>query len=184
MALETGTYIDDLVATNPTATDDVSEGDDHIRLIKSTVKATIPYTGLFYSTGTWTPALWDSSNSSSESQTYTTQTGTYTKIGRLVFIECEMNVLSSGSLTATDQVSIGDLPFNPAQASGIQVAYIADNTQADLGHRYTGVMDTTNNKILVYYNGDSASDRSLPISTGAVNFNEGTIKIAGCYQAT
>lgn len=40
MGLETGTYIDSLVATNPTSGDVKSEGDDHLRLIKSTIKAT------------------------------------------------------------------------------------------------------------------------------------------------
>lgn len=42
MPLETGTYISDLNASNPTATDGKSAGDDHLRLIKSTVKATFP----------------------------------------------------------------------------------------------------------------------------------------------
>lgn len=42
MGLETGTYISDLVATNPTGSDNASTADDHCRLIKSTVKATFP----------------------------------------------------------------------------------------------------------------------------------------------
>jgi hypothetical protein len=42
MALEVGTFISDLIATNPTSTDPKAEGDDHIRLLKSTVKATFP----------------------------------------------------------------------------------------------------------------------------------------------
>jgi len=42
MGLETGTYIDSLNSSNPTAGDAVSQGDDHLRLIKSTVKATFP----------------------------------------------------------------------------------------------------------------------------------------------
>ena len=45
MALEdlTGTkYLDDLVATNPTVGDNVSEGDDHIRGIKNVLKTTFP----------------------------------------------------------------------------------------------------------------------------------------------
>ena len=42
MALETGTYISDLVITNPTSSDVKSQGDDHFRLVKSTVKATFP----------------------------------------------------------------------------------------------------------------------------------------------
>lgn len=42
MALETGTYISDLVSTNPVSTDGLTQADDHLRLIKSTVKATFP----------------------------------------------------------------------------------------------------------------------------------------------
>jgi len=42
MALETGTYIDSLNAANPTATDAIAQADDHLRLIKSTIKATFP----------------------------------------------------------------------------------------------------------------------------------------------
>lgn len=42
MALETGTFISDLVATNPTGSDALAFADDHLRLIKNTVKATFP----------------------------------------------------------------------------------------------------------------------------------------------
>lgn len=42
MGLETGTYIDDLVATNPLGSDDKSQGDNHLRLIKSVLQATFP----------------------------------------------------------------------------------------------------------------------------------------------
>lgn len=42
MALETGTYIDSLNAANPAATDALSQADEHLRLIKSNIKATWP----------------------------------------------------------------------------------------------------------------------------------------------
>ena len=43
MGLETGTYISDLVQTNPIGgSDSISEGDDHIRLLKKVVKNTFP----------------------------------------------------------------------------------------------------------------------------------------------
>ena len=46
MPLESGTYIDDLVAANPVgATDTIKFGDDHIRLLKSTLQATFPNMG-------------------------------------------------------------------------------------------------------------------------------------------
>jgi cytoskeletal protein CcmA (bactofilin family) len=53
MALESATYISDLVTTNPTSSDNVSDGDNHIRLLKSTVKTTFPnITGAVTSTHT------------------------------------------------------------------------------------------------------------------------------------
>ena len=42
MSLETGSFISDLNASNPTSTDLKSQGDDHIRLLKATVKGTFP----------------------------------------------------------------------------------------------------------------------------------------------
>lgn len=42
MALESGTYINSLNAANPASTDGLGQADDHIRLIKSAIKATFP----------------------------------------------------------------------------------------------------------------------------------------------
>mgnify|MGYP003124832030 CR=1 FL=1 len=42
MTLESGTYINSLDDSNPAATDSLSQADDHIRLIKATIKATFP----------------------------------------------------------------------------------------------------------------------------------------------
>ena len=42
MSLENPTYIDGLIVTNPTSSDPVSQGDDHLKLIKSTLKNTFP----------------------------------------------------------------------------------------------------------------------------------------------
>lgn len=40
MALETGSYISDLVASNPVASDGLGQADDHLRLIKAAIKNT------------------------------------------------------------------------------------------------------------------------------------------------
>ena len=42
MGLETGTYLDALVPTNPVATDGLAQADDHIRLLKSTLANSFP----------------------------------------------------------------------------------------------------------------------------------------------
>lgn len=42
MALETGSFIDDLVTTNPESDDPLAEIDDHFQLIKGVLKASLP----------------------------------------------------------------------------------------------------------------------------------------------
>lgn len=42
MGLETGSFINDLVTSNPTFDDPKAQGDDHMRLIKAVAKATFP----------------------------------------------------------------------------------------------------------------------------------------------
>jgi hypothetical protein len=42
MPLEAGTYVSDLVVGNPDGTDERSEGDDHLRLIKKVLQTTFP----------------------------------------------------------------------------------------------------------------------------------------------
>lgn len=42
MPLETATYISDLTSTNPAVTDGIVQGDDHLRLLKTVIKATFP----------------------------------------------------------------------------------------------------------------------------------------------
>ena len=42
MALETASFINSLVVTNPAATDPIAQSDDHIRLLKTTIKASFP----------------------------------------------------------------------------------------------------------------------------------------------
>jgi len=53
MTVETATYLGDLNATYPAGSDARSEGDDHIRLLKTVLKATFPYvTGALTATHT------------------------------------------------------------------------------------------------------------------------------------
>jgi len=42
MALETASWVTQLVDTNPTASDPVSEGDDHLRMVKTVLKNSFP----------------------------------------------------------------------------------------------------------------------------------------------
>lgn len=48
MPLETGSFINDLTATNPAGSDPAGQGDDHLRLIKATVQGTFPQMGAIF----------------------------------------------------------------------------------------------------------------------------------------
>ena len=65
-----------------------------------------------YEEGTWTPFMTDENNNASESQTYTTQLGVYTKIGNRVFVSGTLTMNSLGSLDTTCVPRIQGLPFN------------------------------------------------------------------------
>ena len=67
MALESASFISGLVDTNPTGTDAISQGDDHLRLIKSVLQGTFPnayeaingiHTGATAPTSTSAGQLW------------------------------------------------------------------------------------------------------------------------------
>lgn len=65
-----------------------------------------------YEEGAWIPQIADNNlDGDGESQTYTAQIGTYTKVGNRVHCQGELRVNSIGSLTGGEQVRILGLPF-------------------------------------------------------------------------
>ena len=101
--------------TNATASGDVNTLDD-------------------YEEGTWTPVFWDGTNDQTGSSV---QSATYTKIGRVVYIEmCVLNVDTTG-MTAGSPVYIKGLPFTPASAGvndkNVIGAVQCDNVTTDSG---------------------------------------------------
>lgn len=72
--------------------------------------------GAPFAQGTWTPTLVGSSTPGT-GQTYSTQTGTYQKIGREVALHFSVVATSLG--TAAGNMQIGGLPFTSASTAGI-----------------------------------------------------------------
>jgi hypothetical protein len=93
-----------------------------------------------YEEGSWTPAL--AFGGSASGITYTTQTGRYTKIGRLVFLECRIVLTSNGS--GTGSATITGAPFNPgiAATAGV-IDPIANFSGLTAGGAIFAVMDTS-----------------------------------------
>jgi hypothetical protein len=69
-----------------------------------------------YEEGTWTPILVALGGSFSSNPTFSTQTGTYTKIGRFVYCNFRITLSNKGTTTVPSYVGIGGFPFTVGAA--------------------------------------------------------------------
>jgi hypothetical protein len=77
-----------------------------------------------YEEGTWQPQLGDnSSDGTGESQAYSQQVGTYTRVGRLVSIQCVLETSDVGTLTAGEMVRILGLPFPASNITNLRQSF-------------------------------------------------------------
>ena len=108
MGLETGTYIDSLNSSNPTAGDAVSEGDDHLRLIKSTVKATFPnLSGAVTSTQAELNLLDGVTANTTELNYVDVATLGTVEASKAVTVDANKDVTGLRNLTATGTLTVG-----------------------------------------------------------------------------
>ena len=125
MALETGTYISSLNASNPASTDGLAQADDHIRLLKATIKATLPnVTGAITSTHTELNVL----------DGVTASTSEINKLDGLTATTAQMNTLAGGAAVPTGGIimwsgSVASIPSGWVLCNG-------SNSTPDLRNRF------------------------------------------------
>ena len=117
MGLETGTYISDLNSSNPAAGDPVNEGDDHIRLVKSTVKATFPsITGAVSSTHTELNLLDGVTANTTELNYVDVTTLGTAQASKAVTTDANIDVTGLRNLTVSGTITIGSNTATTLQA--------------------------------------------------------------------
>lgn len=122
-----------------------------------------------YEEGTWTPGVGGSA-------TYTTQAGTYTKIGRLVHIRGTMTINAIGTGSTS---TISGLPFTSIETSSIPVHAWGGLAIAEgfvVGA--TGTSTTT-----IVFTGADAGGTSLP-GSAAIFTGGAAIAFSGCYHTS
>lgn len=85
-----------------------------------------------YEENTWTPQV--QFGGAGVGVTYTTQSGTYTKIGRVVIASCFIVMTSNGS--STGDAAIAGLPFTVGAHAAASVAYVQNITYTGVIHAY------------------------------------------------
>jgi hypothetical protein len=121
-----------------------------------------------YEEGTWTPSLGGNT-------TYTTQSGTYTKIGNLVFINASIvvNTIGTGS---TSQVSGFPFTANGTNAFPLNIRVVTSSATAIVSaYAVLGASSTT--AIVISRTAASTAD-----AVNAIFGNNTQVQINGCYQ--
>lgn len=119
-------------------------------------------------TGTWTPNLWDSSNSSSEGQANATQVGLYSKIGTQVTVDLNLLMTSYGTLSTSQGLRIGPLPYTAITASGYEACgSIGSVTGLDADINLAAVVTSNTNYITLRKHTHSSGAYANFIATDA-----------------
>ncbi len=86
-----------------------------------------------YEEGTWTPVL-TFATPGDVSVTYATQTGTYTKVGRVVHVTCTVETSAFTHTTANGELRVTGLPFTSGSPSGAGLTRFQGLTKAGYTH--------------------------------------------------
>ena len=158
MALESATYISGLVSTNPSGSDSISQGDDHLRLIKTVLKNTLPNADEAINgvhTGTSSPSpntsgqLWfDTSGSGELKVRDKANTGWDTLSGKITSV-------SHGSRTGYTDIrssSMTDTGLSVAHAklTSTSTLYILGSAQVKVWSSFSGASSQNSQVQLVY----------------------------------
>ena len=123
-----------------------------------------------YEEGTFTPSIFGSGTAGTP--TYSTQVGNYTKVGDLVFFNCNV-IISAWAGSPTGEVRVGGLPFTAEAGSGTR-GYTPISTWID---NYTGYSFTKD-----AYIQPSQSYIRIPDLPDASADSAFEVRFAGCYK--
>ena len=129
-----------------------------------------------YEEGTWTPA-WDFVTTGDLSVTYTAQTGTYTKIGDVVILNCIVNVSAFTYSTASGNLKLIGLPYNVSGAVGV-------NLQGWTKTNYTQIQAQGSGSFIQFIASGSGQNRSLVSSNDIASGSDVEIRFSGAFKVT
>ena len=132
-----------------------------------------------YEEGTWTPEL-TTSGTDFDSVSYQVRTGSYTKIGDLVFLRCNFYTSSVTKGSASGNVQISGLPF----ASASLAAVCLHDVRLWNGNPSTGASISGSLVYLFKRSSFNGNDGPLQVSDVSTSFATNLCQFSGCYKIT
>lgn len=168
MTVETATYISDLVVINPPSGDPKSEGDNHLRLLKSTIKTTFPsITGIVTKTHTELNTVTDRGLIAGQ-----TWTGTHTFPATTYGVTAAFGASGTGFATLDYVNAVATSAALPGQTSNAGKWLITNGTIASWTDTHTIAMNEAKGADIA-----SAATINLTTATGNLVHVTGTTTI-------
>jgi hypothetical protein len=114
-----------------------------------------------YEEGTWSPTILG--NSTAGTTTYTTQNGTYTKIGRMVTVTLKVQYTAA---TGTGTLSVGNFPFTAAAGEHVG-SVMVDNLDMPANGSYALYLNAGQTTAQIYISVDNGSVNAAQLSNEA-----------------
>jgi hypothetical protein len=135
-----------------------------------------------YEEGSFTPTF---TGATTSDFTYTTQSGTYTKVGRLVFVAVNLALSSKG--TSAGSLSLTNLPFTVGDnlvSTSVEAAAIFNFWNGSTGAIYGLTGNATQNQSTVTINkiASALTDTNTPLSASDID-NDFQVRMSLVYQA-
>lgn len=126
----------------------------------------------------WTPELWDNSNSGAEGQAYgANNEALIVRVGNFCFIQGVLDVSGLGTLTGTDPARIGGLLYTPTHIATIAIGRPSGLSLPAAGALSAQILAATD-RILLYLNDSTAGATNLTVTELSVS---GEVPFTGWY---
>lgn len=79
-----------------------------------------------YEEGTWTPTIFDAATGGNQG-TFNFSSGYYTKVGDIVTLHCNIEVINTTGMTAANPFYIGGIPFNAKNTTSVNFYGVTDS---------------------------------------------------------
>lgn len=131
-----------------------------------------------YDEGTWTPQLEDAAGPG----THAVQFGAYTRIGRLVHIQCRIRITAFGSI-GSGQLRISGLPFTPATVDGGFSLIVNPDDDWNINTSMnSGSFAYTNSGYIYFYHMDTTGPDNLVGTTKTQIGSGAAVQVGGWYH--
>lgn len=135
-----------------------------------------------YEEGTWTPTL-DFATTGDLSNAYSTQSGTYIRIGNLIFVSCNL-IVTPTHTTASGELRIGGLPYSSVARCSLVIGYMDADITWPTNYTQLAMRTPASQSYAVLRAHKTATNSTNIQASNVASGNSITLEFSGVYEAS